>query len=938
MIALIPSLFALTTALGAGGPVPPRSAVEAAFGPRGLTEIRDRRSGAAWRLRTDGFRLVIDGKAYDSADLPAPARSAAGGRTTYRWKAGAYVIEVVYETRPDWAFVSKQLTVTGSGAWRVDSVTPLRLGFEVAPADVHTIPATNGELDTGAWGAAIRGDRGPGLLALVQDPFLSIGRAGGLVTVSYAPAMPWNAADGAFPADRALLVPYQATGRRLPAAMAPEWAWHPAVTADGLDEAEVLAFTDAVRAFLIAPPAHPTDVFVGWTANDYQIDVGTAAGQAEYRRVLDRAAELGARDVLYAPANSTLSTRDESVDDWHWEYVLWFGLGPRIRRGEWRPDRDTLPASIKGMIDYARSRGLKLLAYVYPVMPFAADSSWIVSPPDAPDRHYANLASRALQDWLITQLTAFYRRNGIGGYSFDHTFLDLPGAGTYAQWWGWRRVMEELKRRNPGIVIDGRQAYQLYGPWSWLAGTYPHPTGTDEQPESFVPFPDLHIDRVSADRERYTAYRYRNYEFAPSELVPGFMTHQTPRADATGRMPERRTARGGELTSFRTRDWDYLGWRYSVLSSIAVAGWNNVINDIPARDLAEDTLFRAEDGAWLRGWLTWADAHRELLRRTRTILGPPGFGKVDGTSAVDGDSGYIFLFNPNAIPERASLPLGGAIGLPARGRWIVTEREPLSGRRLASPDRGIWSAQDTMTVTVPPVTALVLQVAPAPARIDAPILFGVPGSARLAGDTLALDGMRGDAGTDADATILLPAGARVTTVRVDGAVAADARIAGGMVTVPVRFAGAAFGADARVGAYDPTFTGGPWQATFAVPARVFDQLARRARQWPVPWTAEDHATPWLVPERLLLYAQFAEPDDRWELRMWIDGRPVEVKKAYSSVRPVPHDFVGFYADVSLLTADRPHHIELEVPQMRAGQFQGLFFENVEPEYTTAAPR
>ena len=64
-------------------------------------------------------------------------------------------------------------------------------------------------------------------------------------------------------------------------------------------------------------------------------------------------------------------------------------------------------------------------------------------------------------------------------------------------------------------MIDGRQAYHLYGPWSWLAGTYPHPTLNDEQPESFVPFPDLHFDRVSADRERWTAWRYRNHEFAP---------------------------------------------------------------------------------------------------------------------------------------------------------------------------------------------------------------------------------------------------------------------------------------------------------------------------------------------------------------------------------------------------------------------------------------
>ena len=29
---------------------------------------------------------------------------------------------------------------------------------------------------------------------------------------------------------------------------------------------------------------------VGWDSNDYQIDVGTAAGRAEYKRMIDRCA------------------------------------------------------------------------------------------------------------------------------------------------------------------------------------------------------------------------------------------------------------------------------------------------------------------------------------------------------------------------------------------------------------------------------------------------------------------------------------------------------------------------------------------------------------------------------------------------------------------------------------------------------------------------
>jgi hypothetical protein len=483
------------------------------------------------------------------------------------------------------------------------------------------------------------------------------------------------------------------------------------------------------------------------------------------------------------------------------------------------------------------------------------------------------------------------------------------------------------------VAIDGRQAYQLYGPWSWLAGSYPHPTATDEQPESFVPFPDLHFDRVSADRQRYTAYRYRMYDFAPTEIVPGFITHQTARSDDGGKMPERRTEdHGVVLQSFRARDWDYLGWRYSLLSSIATAGWNNVLNLIPARDPDEQRLFSDADRRWFRGWIDWTAKNKEYLRRTRSILGQPALGRVDGTAAINGDRGFIFLFNPNAEQLKAAFALDDTIGLTVPGTYVLKELYPIEGRLVGKPGAGRWSLGDKASLTVAGGTAVVLELQPA-GSMAGPLVFNVPGRVTLQGDALALTDVRGEIGSTSDVFVLLPAGSAPASATVNGRAVPIASKSEAGVTLPVGFEGTPFRQYQTVIEGVAAPAGGRVTGRFTVPRRVFDQLAARRKAWPIPWTPDDFRTTWLVPERLFLFVQIAEPDARWDARLTIDGRTFELKKAYTAVRAAPRTFVGFYADVSMLDADRAYDFELELPALKPGQFRGVFFENVETEYT-----
>ena len=929
----------------------------AEFGPNGLLSIENIESHSKIAIARDSWSMVIDGATLRGTEVQ-PAINKTVNEITYTYELQGYQVRVVYRLSPGWRFIGKQIEVSRAAnpIFTIDKVVPWDVTVDgnvisdfvpsvYVPQVGRTIEQSRKSLPGKDFGEFLRLPEGDGAMLTVQNPFLDVQRQGQSVTIAYAPEMQWKQAWGTFKSDMACMNAYRLTGRRKSREMVKEWHLPPAVMPDdGMDEAEVDAFTECVREFLISPTPDPISVEVGWTLNDYQIDVGTEEGKAEYKRVIDTASDLGIQTLLYGPGNSKLAERTQSTDSWGWEYVLWLNLGQKIRKGEWDPEKDAIPNSVSEMVSYAKQKHVGLLAYVYPSIPYEANPSWIVKRSDN-DREarfrYATLGSREFQDYLIRNLIVFQKRTGIAGYSFDYTFLNLPGSNSYVQWYGWRRVMEALRKAVPNLVIDGRQSYQMYGPWSWLAGNYPHPTGTDEQAESFKPYPDLHFDRVSANRTRFVDYWYRNYQFAPAEVIPGYAGHQTERSrnlpDANGSGYKTEMM----YSSYRPRDWDYLGYQYSFISSIAVGGWNNVVNMIPGRDLEEAKSFSPKDRAWIRDWLKWTVEKKEYLRHTRTILDQPAVGHVDGTAAIIGDRGYLFLFNPNYKQMPAELPLDGTIGLTTGERFLLREVYPQKGRLLGKPNLGVWSRGDIVRLQLDGTSTTVLELIPEKQR-ETPVLFNATPlhadaqpSVILKGRTLSIAHVAGEPGTVQKIGVLLPNNSRILEVTVNGS-GRTFRQSGRYVESEVRFEGARFAQAQEIKlehSSDGSLTG-----AFVVPQRVLDQLAARKLEWPILWTKEEYESTWLVPERLLLFVQAADAKDSMTLAGRLDGQPLELVPAYSSSRTHAPSFVGFYADLSRITPDTQHTIKLEVPTMTPGQLQGVFFDNVTPQLTESLVR
>ena len=265
--------------------------------------------------------------------------------------------------------------------------------------------------------------------------------------------------------------------------------------------------------------------------------------------------------------------------------------------------------------------------------------------------------------------------------------------------------------------------------WTWLAGSYPHPLVSDEQPESFPAFPDLHWSRVSADRQRRSSWFYRQECFAPVEILPGYMTHQTARNDEKGQCPRDR---------FRPADWDLLGWKYSVIAAIASAPYHLIINYIPARDEREFKAFAPADQAWFRDWFDWTERNIEILRHVKPILGAPQVGRVDGWAAFKEYRGFVFVFNPNYRPLAGGVRPRPNDRTEGDGdRFILKQLYPdaQKGRLLAASGQGFLESRrpcrnSRWLVRRPPFWKS-MPGAAKPA--DQPLLAGVVGNAAVNG-------------------------------------------------------------------------------------------------------------------------------------------------------------------------------------------------------------
>ena len=953
--------------------------IHATFGARGLTSLES--LGVELDVAGDNFLLALDGSdPINSASLPANAtRSPNDSQCAFTFTSDSLEVTVSYELREGAHFLSKGLTLRHLGPPKssrniTEAVPFAGILLSVAGAPPSISKVVSSSFGLGDYTMFLRWTRTMvGALLTAQNPYLSLSASNvsvGVASVAYSPDLMWRS-DSPLQLDQALLALYQLSGRTLTA------------PAPDIDEAEQDAMVAVLRSHIVSDVNRsPTvKINIAWTENDYQLDIALPEDRAAYKRIVDRAAEFGLTHLLFAPQNSDVSNKANNTDAWGWEQILWFGMGQKLRMGEWTPG-DPIPDSLREMLDYFKAKKVQPVAYVYPILAFLAGTGansssppWIVE--GTYELHDASghkpslplgsgpadngplrscLASPELQDWLTTTMLTFARTLGAGGFSFDYTYFEQNGpyptffASQYAQWAGWRRILAGLHADPTACggsqcVVDNRQQNHAWGPWMWVqGGTYAEPLQSDEQPGSWMFYEsDLHTDRLSGNRQREVAWSYRQLEFCPAESLPGFAFHQTDR-DASPRQkaicPDGRCSNAS-----RARDFDLLGHRYSLLSSIGTGGLNNVICYLPARDQEEFERLPPEELAFVQRWLSWTDTHTELLKQTRALPGAaarPSFGMVDGTVMIDDDAkqGALFLFNPSSSELIFSVHLNASIGLscPNVGRGLqIWSSTPLvleialsgsSDSQMLPYTIGLVTCGELLQVAVPPTAALVLSLkAWVHDLMDVPLVLGAPLESVVQDAStglLTLSGVRGEAGTAAVLTVVLPpATSAVSSAIVNGLhVAFHSGTLHGAASITVDGVWGTLPRFGRSQQLCPPASGrglapssGPWKCSFTVPTAVSKQLVARNESFPLdydldPASNNEPNVAWLAPGRLLVWVKYRSLlNDMYNVSGTIDGQPLLVRKAYNTIVPSAQRFIGHFVDVT--------------PHIRFGEQQSL---------------
>lgn len=282
-------------------------------------------------------------------------------------------------------------------------------------------------------------------------------------------------------------------------------------------------------------------------------------------------------------------------------------------------------------------------------------------------------------------------------FCFNPNHRHLPGKGAYVGFRNSLRVMKELKNAFPGLYYMAFHGSKEYGLWGFREVDQHEAFWENDLYYLHPMFPDLSVDRATADGIRLQSCRNYYFRFMPAALNHG-LVH---------RMIQECNMKKPRLNCLTDR----IGWKFALLSAIAVGGpvTMPIVPDAPEK--IKDYL------SFYREWIDWARVHFPYSRRTIPFGSQPGCG-TEGYAKLIDHEGYIFAVNGNPWPSGLSIPFTRRIGIREGGERLRLDRLwPLRGH-IGCADCG-----GQLSVTLAPYSVQVLRVSKAspPLREEPPV-------------------------------------------------------------------------------------------------------------------------------------------------------------------------------------------------------------------------
>jgi len=342
-------------------------------------------------------------------------------------------------------------------------------------------------------------------------------------------------------------------------------------------------------------------------------------------------------------------------------------------------------------LDWAASLGLSVGSYVPLKGPFpwnfegrrlytyAPDRpDWLAVNPGYTKHGYNCPVNRPFMAWLGRVITDDVRRHPqIAEFMEDEappaprytlrcesTQHDhLPGDVSYGYFLARRRLFEEVRKARPSIILNGERPQMDCGIWDSL------------YLDSLFTLSEM-LENVGSDDIR-TSSRIRHfYHFVPPSM------DEVPIKHLERQNPD-----------------------YAMLSVLAVSS-NYLVCGLPEN-------WPRERIAVVRRWVDWAREHAELMLQCVFLPDWPGSRNCDGYVRAKDNRGFAFFFNADNEESPATLPLNSSAGLDGALRYQVTP-EFTTGPDGPFERPGFQGATDSVVLTLPPRSAVLLRVSPEP--------------------------------------------------------------------------------------------------------------------------------------------------------------------------------------------------------------------------------